>query len=68
MEWEREMAKKFREGKEEGIKEGLIEGAQQKAEEIAKNALIAKLPIDQISQITGLSTEIILEINQKFNL
>ena len=66
MEWEREMAYKFREGKQEGKAEGLLEGAQQNAIENAKNFLAMKvLTPEQISQGTKLPLEKVLELQKE---
>ena len=46
-------------------KEGHEEGVQQKVMETAANALKLKLPIEQISQITGLPLEQISELSKK---
>ena len=62
MEWEREMAYKFREGKAEG----LLEGAQQNAIENAKNFLAMKvLTPEQIAQGTKLPLEKVLELQKE---
>ena len=66
MEWEREMAYKFREGKQEGKAEGLLEGAQQNAIENAKNFLAMKvLTPEQIAQGTKLPLEKVLELQKE---
>ena len=68
MEWERQMAYKFREGKAEGIAEGITEGKQQKAEEAAKNFLkMHLLTKEQISQGTGLPVEKIKELEKEIH-
>jgi hypothetical protein len=51
--WETEILNK---GKQEGIKEGIKEGKKETKEEIAKK-LKGKLPVEEISPITGLSEE-----------
>ena len=62
MEWEREMAYKFRESKAEG----LLEGAQQNAIENAKNFLAMKvLTPEQIAQGTKLPLEKVLELQKE---
>ena len=62
MEWEREMAYKFRESKAEG----LLEGAQQNAIENAKNFLAMKvLTHEQIAQGTKLPLEKVLELQKE---
>ena len=45
------------EGKEEGRAEGRAEGMSQRSLEIARNLLSLGLPIDQITQATGLTEE-----------
>ncbi len=45
--------------------EAFERGAQQTAIANAKNALVLNLPIEQISQITGLSTEAILNLKEE---
>ena len=47
---------------QQGIQQGIQQGAQQQAEEIARKALAMKLPPEQVSQLTGLSKERILEL------
>ncbi len=47
--------------------EGLAEGEYKKAVETAKNLLAMNLSIEQISKATGLSIDIIKEINNKYN-
>ena len=63
MEWEREMAYKFREGKAEG----LLEGAQQKAEETAIKMLKDNLSTEKIAQYSGLTIEKVLELQSQHN-
>ena len=61
MDWEREMAIKFREGKEEG----LIEGAQQNAIENARNFLaMGVLSVEQVAQGTNLPLETVQELQK----
>ena len=60
MEWEREMARKFREGKAEG----LLKGAQKKAEETAIKMLKKEYPINEISDLTNLTVEEVLELQK----
>ena len=45
------------EGKEEGRAEGRAEGMSQRSLEIARNLLSLGLPVDQITQATGLTEE-----------
>ena len=45
------------EGKEEGRAEGRAEGMSQRSLEIAQNLLSLGLPVDQITQATGLTEE-----------
>ena len=45
--------------------EGLAEGIQQKAIEDAKRMLIKKYPTDDISEITGLPLEKVLELQKE---
>ena len=51
------MEKGRAEGKEEGRAEGRAEGMSQRSQEIARNLLSLGLPIDQITQATGLTEE-----------
>ena len=51
------MEKGRAEGKEEGRAEGRAEGMSQRSLEIARNLLSLGLPIDQITQATGLTEE-----------
>ena len=61
MDWEREMAIKFREGKAEG----LIEGAQQNAIKTAINMLKKKkYSLTEISELTNLPEETVLELQK----
>ena len=50
-------------GLAEGRKEGKAEGRNEKAIEIARNAIKAKLPLEQIAAITSLSLEQVKEIS-----
>ena len=50
----------------EGYEDGVSQGAQQQAIESARNALEMKLPVEQISKITGLSNEKIIELKKTF--
>ena len=51
------MEKGRAEGKEEGRAEGRAEGMSQRSLEIARNLLSLGLPVDQITQATGLTKE-----------
>ena len=56
----------FMRGKKEGISEGIQQGEYKKAVETAKNMLAASLgSIEQISQITNLPLETIIELSNK---
>ncbi len=59
-----DIAVKQREAREEGIQQG----AQQKAIETALKALEIRLPPEQISQITGLSKEKVLELQEQLTI
>ena len=48
---------RYQKGKEEGRAEGRAEGMSQRSLEIARNLLSLGLPIDQITQATGLTEE-----------
>ena len=48
---------RYQKGKEEGKEEGRAEGMSQRSLEIARNLLSLGLPIDQITQATGLTEE-----------
>ena len=50
------------EGREEGIQQGIEQGAEQEKIAIAKSMLKKKLDINMISEITGLSEEIIRKL------
>ena len=47
----------LKKGLEQGIEQGIEQGLEQKSNEIAKNMLIEKIPLETISKITGLSIE-----------
>ncbi len=64
MTWERQRAYDYDEGKEAGILEGRAEGAQQKAIETALNMLKKEYPVNDISEITNLSVDKILELKK----
>ena len=49
-------------GRAEGLAEGLAEGANQQAIETARNAKTLGLPVETISQLTGLSAEEIKDL------
>ena len=67
MTWERQRAYDFDEGKEAGLIEGREEGAQQKAVETAINMLKRKYPVNDISEITNLPVEKVLELQQQLS-
>ena len=48
---------RYQKGKEEGRAEGRAEGMSQRSLEIARNLLSLGLPVDQITQATGLTEE-----------
>ena len=50
--------------KEEAFQDGLAEGQEKKAIESAKRMLIKKYPTDDISEITGLPLEKVLELQK----
>ncbi len=56
--------KKLKEGIEKGKKEGLKEGEHKKAIETVKNLFAMNLSIEQISKATGLSINLIKDIQQ----
>ena len=62
----------FADGKAEGHAEGLVEGieqgSQQKAIEAAKRMLIKKYPTGDISEITGLPLEKVLELQKSISV
>ena len=62
--YEEDIAAQREEAKEEGLQDGLKQGALQKAEEAAKNALEMELPVEQVSKISGLSLEQVLELQK----
>ena len=62
---EKALKKGLKEGKEEGLKEGENIGSDKKAMEIAKNMLDAKMDLDTISKVTGLSLEIIKSLREE---
>lgn len=49
--------KGFADGKAEGLSEGLADGENKKQTEIAKKMKSKNIPIDEISELTGLSKE-----------
>ena len=52
-------------GEERGISLGITQGAYQKAVETAKNMRFRNIPIDVISECTGLSIEVIQDLADK---
>ena len=52
-------------GRNEGISLGITQGAYQKAVETAKNMRFRNIPIDVISECTGLSIEVIQDLADK---
>ena len=63
MEWEREMAKKFREGKAEGI----AEGKHEKAEESAIAWLRKGMSAEDVAECEDLPLEKVLELQKSIN-
>lgn len=57
MNWERQRAYDFADGKQEGLKEGIQEGAQQKAIEDARNLKQNGISVELIAKCIGLSVE-----------
>ena len=53
---------------EEAREEGLAEGQQQKAIEDAKNMLKKNYPTSDISEITGLTLEKVLELQKQISV
>lgn len=64
MEWERQMAYKFSEGKEAGIAEGI----QHKSVEDAMNLLKKDIPAETISECIGLPLEQVLELKKQITV
>ena len=58
----------FADGKAEGLVEGIEQGSQQKAIEDAKRMLIKKYPTGDISEITGLPLEKVLELQKSISV
>ena len=52
-------------GRNEGISLGITQGAYQKAVETAKNALSMNLTLEQVTNLTGLSIEVIQDLTDK---
>jgi predicted transposase/invertase (TIGR01784 family) len=52
----------LREGKLEGLREGKLEGKQEEKIEIAQKMKNRGLPVDQITELTGLSIEEITKL------
>ena len=61
-----DIAVKQEEAFEDGKEAGLAEGAQQKAIEAAKTMLLKNYPTNDISEITGLPIEKVLELQKAF--
>ncbi|MBQ3649353.1 MAG: hypothetical protein II957_04040, partial [Treponema sp.] len=57
-----DIAVKQEEAFEDGMEKGLKQGIAQNAVENAKNALALNLPVEQVSQITGLPIEEVLRL------
>ena len=53
-----------REGIAEGMKKGMEQGMKQRSLEIARNLLSLGLPVDQITQATGLTEEEIQQLKK----
>ena len=49
----------------EAFEDGLAEGAEQKAIETAKNALKNNIPVEMVVKITGLTENIVLELQKE---
>ena len=62
---ERGMKKGMQKGMQQGLLQGIIQGEQNKAIEDAKRMLIKKYPTDDISDITGLPIEKVLELQKE---
>ena len=52
------------EGMEKGMKQGMEKGMKQRSLEIARNLLSLGLPVDQITQATGLTEEEIKQLKE----
>ncbi len=52
----------YEEGRNDGIALGIEQGIEQKAIETAKQGLLLNLSYEQISQLTGLSLEIVEQL------
>ena len=52
------------EGMEKGMKQGMEKGMKQRSLEIARNLLSLGLPVDQITQATGLTEEEIKQLKK----
>ena len=52
----------YEEGRNDGIEQGIAQGIEQKAIETAKQGLLLNLSYEQISQLTGLSLEIVEQL------
>ena len=64
MEWERQRAYDFADGKQEGLKEGFEQGAQQKAIENAENLLRDGDSPEKVARCIGLPLEKVLELQK----
>ncbi len=64
MDYETQMESAREEGLEEGKKEGLEEGLEKGKQEVALNALKLKMDVEDIMKITGLSLEIIRDLDK----
>jgi predicted transposase/invertase (TIGR01784 family) len=64
MEWERQMAYKYREGLAEGKKVGILEGSRQKAIEDARSFFINGVSVELIAKSIGMTKEEVLEITK----
>ncbi|MBQ8211389.1 MAG: hypothetical protein IJZ27_02525 [Treponema sp.] len=53
----------MQQGREQGLQQGLEQGIKQSKIEIAKKSLEKNLPLETISEITGLSIKEIQELN-----
>ena len=56
------MEKGMKQGMEKGMKQGMEKGMKQRSLEIARNLLSLGLPVDQITQATGLTEEEIKQL------
>ena len=69
MDFKHYISQSFNQGKEEGLQEGLQQGLQEgavkKAMETAANMLRKEYPVSEISEMTGLTQEQILELQKQ---